>query len=129
MLATKAWYWNEVISDSVLLTQLGGIEHVSDARPEIITTFPMVILTDENQLDREFADNRPSAVRQQIKVDIFTKILAGAATTSDIGINVARIFGELFFTCTGNQETPEPSESVRHRVMRFSRDLFPSDLI
>jgi hypothetical protein len=128
MLATKAWYWGKISTDAAILAQLGGITHLSDMRPEVISIFPMVILTDDGQNDREFADNKPKAVKVSIKVDIYTKAIAGAVTTSDIGINIARVLDSMYFTCIGNRETPEPLDSVRHRVMRFSRDLFPSDL-
>jgi hypothetical protein len=129
MLASKIWYWNTISADSALLIQLGGASHLADARPEVITIFPMVILTDEEQHDMEFADNKPKAVTQVVKVDIFTKNISGLSTTSEIGINVARIFDDLFFACLGNREVPEPLDGFRHRVMRFSRELFPSDLV
>jgi hypothetical protein len=129
MLATKAWYWNKLSTDASLLALLGGVSHISDMRPEVITVFPMVILTDEDHRDREYAHNKPKAVRQQVKADIYIRALNGAATTSTIGILIANIFDALFFTCSGNHEVPEPLDGVRHRTMRFSRDLFPSDLI
>lgn len=126
MLASKAWVFSKLSGYAPLVSVLGSADKISDYRPEIVTEFPSVILTDESQLDFEFVDNHPTMSALTVKVDVFTKI--GLKTTTEIGIPIADLFDSLTFHCATNGEVPDPVEGVRHRVMRFSRALFPSEL-
>jgi hypothetical protein len=126
MLATKAYIFSKLQLDSAIIAALGGTANIFDAWPEQVTTFPCIIYQDENQSDGEFADNQPLISRVRYRVDIFTKI--DKATTTTIGMAVANLFKGLYFTCGSNGEVQDVVEGVRHRVMRFSREMFASDI-
>ncbi len=128
MLLTKAWISTKLSASSSLTTLIGGTSHILDAWPLSVNIFPLLILTDENQIDVEYLDNKATGSEANIKIDIFSKADAGLPTTSAIGVLVASVFSDLLFHCGFNGEVPDPTEGVRHRVMRFSRKLLPSDL-
>jgi hypothetical protein len=123
---TKSWIYGILSTDAGLIAAVGSDDNVTDIWPEVINTFPMVIYIDDNQSDMEYSDNRPMMSRQRFVVHIFTKL--DGPTTSTIGAEVYRIFSGLFFNCGSNGEVPDETEGVRHRVMRFSRELFASDI-
>lgn len=127
MLATKAWLYGKLSVDSSILSAFGSVDNITDAFPEGIETFPLLIFLDKNQADMEFADNVPTMSAWAVDVHIFTKL--DLSTTTTLAIPVYNLFSSLFFTCSANGEVPDPVDGVRHRVMRFSRELLPSDLI
>ena len=116
------------LSGSTALQTLIGSGQVVDMYPNEVTVFPLVVYIDSNQSDNEYADNKPETSRASVTVHVFTKTLTGFPTTTSIGIIIADIFKNLLWHCVSNSEVPDPIDSVRHRVMIFSRDLFPSDL-
>ena len=127
MLATKKYFYTALSTDTALDTALGsGL--VVDQYPAQVNTFPLVVYIDDNQSDGEYADNQPMISRARVVVHIFTKATAGYPTTTTLGILVANVFRGLFFNCVSNGEVPEPDEGVRHRVMIFSRELFPEEM-
>ena len=123
MINTKALYYSKLIGNSALTTLIGGTTHIANACPEVIPTFPFVAFTDETQEDYEYADNVPHGEHIAVKIDIYTKINTGQPTTWDIGSLVYAVFAAEFFHCGTNGEVPDPTEGVRHRVMRFSREI------
>lgn len=125
MLASKAWIYSQLSSYAPLLSVV-SFNSIADYRPEIITQFPSVIISDDNQMDFEYVDNRAVMSIVRVKIDIFTKI--ELATTTAIGKPIADLFDSLSFHCSANGEVPDPIEGVRHRVMLFSRALFPSEI-
>lgn len=127
MLMTKAWIYGKMSVDAGILAAVGSTDNIVDAWPEQFLTFPLIVYQDDNQADGEFADNKPTMSKQRFRIDIFQKIDKG--TTSAIGSAVALFFKDLFFTCGTNGEVQDVTEGVRHRVMRFSRELFTSDII
>ena len=54
----------------------------------------------------------------------FTKALKDYATTSEIGLKVAEVMRENYFTCRNNREVEDVDDNVRHRVMYFTREVF-----
>jgi len=127
MLLTKAWVYKMFSTDSALLALIGATGHIVDAWAEKINTFPLVIIQDDTQMDAEFADNLPTVSKLRIRIDVFSKL--DLVDTDDIGYEIARIMKMQYFTCGSNGEVQDPVEGVRHRVMRFSRELFTSDII
>lgn len=127
MLAIKPWIYGKMSNDSALVALLGTTDNISDSWPELFTHFPMVIYQDDNQQDWEWSDNIPLGTSSRIKVDIFTKI--DGPTTTAIGMEIARIFRVNLFNCGSNGEVFDPTEGVRHRVMRFNRGIFPGQLV
>jgi hypothetical protein len=128
MLLTKTWIYGKMSTDAGILSVIGSTDNIIDMYPEAFLSFPIMSYQDDNQADGEYRDNKPSMTRQRFRIDIFTK-LDGPYTNSAIGQKVAEFFTALDFNCGSNSEVMEPTEGVRHRVMRFSRELFASDLI
>ena len=98
--------------------------NVFDAYPETVEKFPCIIYLDDNQTDIEFADNLPTCDSLSVQIHIFTKALKNYATTSAIGITVAEVMKENYFTCRNNREVQDINDNVRHRVMYFTREVF-----
>jgi hypothetical protein len=123
MINTKALYYSKLIGNSALTTILGGTDHIANAYPEVIPKFPFLAFVDENQEDSLYADNLPNNSNVAFTLHVFTKTNAGMPTTWDIGSIAYGIFSTLYFHCGTNGEVPDPTEGVRHRVMRFSREV------
>lgn len=120
MINAKKFY-KTVLSDQ-RITSI--VPTVLDAFPDAVETFPCIIFSDDNQMDKEFADNLPLADNIRVQVHIYTKALKGYKTTSEIGMVIADVMKENWFVCTGNTETPDVEDKVRHRVMYFTRDVY-----
>ena len=125
MFDTEAFIYNALSHDASLLSLIGGVTHLTNAYPESIEVFPMVLFKLENQPDREFVDNKPIGNNCTFTVDIFTL----EADTFPIANAVYTVFNNLFWACDYNQETPDPNIRVRHRIMRFNRLLFAGDML
>jgi len=123
MINTKAKYYTLLTGNAALTTLIGGATHIANTHPEVITIFPFVAFTDDDQEDSLYADNAPHSSNVRMKIDIYTKINAGQPTTWDIGQLVYNIFKAQYFHCGTNGEVPDPTEGVKHRVMRFSREV------
>ena len=120
MIDAKKLY-KTILSDS-RITAL--VKDVLDAYPGTIEKFPSVIYLDENQTDIEFADNLPQGDSIAVQVHIFTKALKNYATTSEIGLKIAEVMRENYFTCRNNREVQDIDDNERHRVMYFTREVF-----
>jgi hypothetical protein len=123
MISTKELLYSKLTSSSELQTVLGAAGKIYNFYPETVTVFPLVAFQDENQSDFEYADNRPHGSSVRVKIDIFTKTGTGLPTTWDIGKIVYDILSGEDFDCGTNGEVADPTDGVRHRVMRFSREF------
>lgn len=123
MISTKKLIYSRLTGNTALTTLIGGADHITNAYPEEITKFPFVAFVDENQSDWEYADNVPHGSHVDVTIHIFTKVNAGLPTTYDIGALVYATMNAEFFNCGTNGEVADPTEGVRHRVMRFSREI------
>ena len=105
-----------------LETILGKSGKIMNAYPSKIETFPLVIFEDMNQSDVEFYDNLPNATNCSIRIHIFTKVSGNKyPTTTEVGLIVHDIFRNDYWSCTGNVETSDVDDSIRHRIMDFTR--------
>jgi len=100
------------------------VKTVLDAYPTTFTKFPCVVFLDAEQSDREFADNLPTVDKLGVEVHIFIKAVGTYKTTTEIGLVVADVMKENYFTCTSNREVPDVEDNIRHRVMYFTREVF-----
>lgn len=128
MLKTKAYIYDLLSTDTTLLYLVGSSDNIVDAWPETVTLFPLVICQDENQDDWEYADNAPKGANVSVRIDVFTKIGGTYPTSTSIGYEVDRIMKSEFFRCNSNGEVADDTEGVRHRVMRYSRAMFSTNL-
>lgn len=97
---------------------------IVDAYPSKVTVFPTVVFLDAEQSDTEFADNLPTVDKLGVEIHIFTKAVGTYKTTTEIGLVVADVMKEQFFTCPSNREVPDVDDNIRHRVMYFTREVF-----
>lgn len=121
---TQSFVFTTLSTDATLLALVGGITHISEARPENITVFPYIVFREDDQADSEFVDNLPVASDSKYVIDIFVK----EADTYPIAKVIHDIFMALFWTCEYSSDTLDPDISVRHRIMRFKRLLFAGEI-
>ncbi|MDD5358332.1 MAG: hypothetical protein PHX80_04245 [Candidatus Nanoarchaeia archaeon] len=118
-----SYVYSQLSNDATLIGLVGTKDHITEIRPEIIETFPMVVYTSD-QYDKEYLDNKPKASDSTITIDVFVK----NDTTTAIGQQVATIFNNLYWNCAGNTESYDPDPMVRHRIMRFNKANLSDDL-
>jgi hypothetical protein len=128
VVATKAWLYSLLTNNTALITLIGSASHITDTHPSAIKVFPMVCLTDDSHTDFEYADNKPTMDAVLFTVDVYTKVDGALPTTWDIASIIISLLVDKFFHCTQG-EVPDPTDGVRHRVLKFSRELLPSDLL
>ncbi len=124
MFDTEAFVYSSLSADTALLALVGDDSHITNVYPESVEVFPLVLFRLENQPDDEFGDNKPIGNDCTFTIDIYTL----EADTFPIASAVYNIFNGLYWSCLYNQEVPDPSIRVRHRVMRFNRLLFAGDI-
>lgn len=126
MLNLKKYYKTLLTSSAELETKLGKSGKILSAYPNEVKSFPLIVYEDTNQNDIEFSDNLPEATRAVVRIHIFTKTLTNYPTTTEIGEIVHDIFRGDYWACTLNQETDDVADSIKHRVMDFTREFYGS---
>lgn len=114
--------YNELLDNEELKTLIDE-DSIFDSYPNEVTVFPCVIFLDQNQREIEFADNWNLANELSVQVHIFTKALENYPTTSEIGLIVNKIFRTDLWSCQSNGEFTDVDDSIRHRVMTFSKKI------
>ena len=117
-------YYQTLLSGSSELVTLIGEGKIMSAYPQTVETFPLVVYEDQNSRDVEFSDNLPDGTAASVRVHIFTKTLTGYPTTTAIAEVVRDIFRADYWTLTANNETADVDDSIRHRVMDFTREFY-----
>lgn len=117
-------YYKDLLSGSAELTEILGDGKILSAYPQEVNIFPLVVYEDQNSRDVEFSDNLPEGTAASVRVHIFTKTLEGYPTTTAIGEAVRRLFRADYWTLSTNQETADVDDSIRHRVMDFTREFY-----
>lgn len=113
--------YNAMLSDS-RLTDIVAQSNIFSSYPNKEVTFPCIVFTDINQNDVEFADNKPMANSCDCQIDIYTKKLNGKKTATEIGLVVAKIFYENYFSCYNNRDVSNEAET-EHRIMSFRKEI------
>lgn len=122
MINQKEYVLTLLKSSAELVNKLGKSGKIMNAYPNKVETFPMVVYEDMNQSDVEFYDNLPFATNCNIRIHIFTKVSGSKyPTTTEIGLIVHDVFRNDFWSCTANMETSDVDDSIRHRIMDFTR--------
>lgn len=122
MINQKEYVLTLLKNSTELETILGKSGKIMNAYPNKIETFPLVIFEDMNQSDVEFYDNLPNATNCSIRIHIFTKVSGSKyPTTTEMGLIVHDIFRNDYWSCTANMETSDVDDSIRHRIMDFTR--------
>lgn len=119
----KSYYRTLLVSNTELV-ELVGSSNIISAYPQEVTIFPLVIYEDSNARDVAFSDNLPQGTSAIVRIHIFTKTLSGYPTTYKVGELIQETFRADYWACTLNQETPDVDDSIRHRVMEFTRSFY-----
>lgn len=117
-------YYKSLLSGSSELTALIGEGKIVSAYPQEVKTFPLVVFEDMNSADVAFSDNLPEGTSAQVRIHIFSKTIKSYPKTEDIAEVVRSIFRADFWAMTGNVETPDVSDNIKHRVLDFRREFY-----
>jgi hypothetical protein len=124
MFDVNTWVYGKMSVDAGILAIIGDASHILNARPDVLTVFPLVIYSEQNQPDVEFVDDVPVGVESTIIVDVYVD----NGSSSLLAQAVCDLFKTLRWACVFNSEIPDPVQNVRHRTLRFYRPLLASDL-
>ena len=117
-------YYMSLLSASSELETLIGKNKIVSAYPQEVTTFPLVIFEDVNSSDVAFSDNLPEGTSAQVRIHIFSKTIKGYPKAEEIADVVRSIFRNDYWTMTGNNETPDVEDNIKHRIMDFRREFY-----
>lgn len=88
-------------------------DNVTDTYPDDWENFPVVIFLEEQNKPGDWYDDAEKKSNIRYKVDIFDK-----DSTSNLAIEINKIFASLGLRRTDCQDVPDPSH-LRHKLMRF----------
>lgn len=117
-------YCMKLLTGSNELAALIGENKIMSAYPQNVTVFPSVIFEDIDSRDVAFSDNLPEGTAAQVRIHIFTKSIKGYPKTEDIADIIRMLFRADYWAMTGNTETPDVDDNIKHRVMGFRRDFY-----
>ena len=117
-------YYMTLLSASSELIALIGENRIVSAYPQEVKNFPLVIFEDVNSSDVAFSDNLPEGTSAQVRVHIFSKTIKNYPKAEDIADVVRGIFRADYWAMTGNQETPDVEDNIKHRILDFKREFY-----
>jgi hypothetical protein len=117
-------YYMSLLSASSELIALIGEKHIVSAYPQEVKIFPLVVFEDTNSSDVAFSDNLPKGTSATVRIHIFSKTIKGYPKAEEIADVVRSIFRNDYWSMTGNNETPDVEDNVKHRVMDFKREFY-----
>ena len=117
-------YYMSLLSASSELNTLIGEKHIVSAYPQEVKTFPLVIFEDLNSSDVAFSDNLPEGTSAQVRIHIFSKTIKNYPKAEAIADVVRSIFRNDYWTMTGNNETPDVEDNIKHRILDFKREFY-----
>ena len=117
-------YYMSLLSQNAELISLIGENRVLSAYPQEVTKFPIVIFEDMNSSDVAFSDNLPEGTSATVRIHIFSKTIKGYPKAEDIAEVIRTIFRNDYWAMTGNNETPDVEDNIKHRIMDFKREFY-----
>jgi hypothetical protein len=117
-------YYMSLLSASSELIALIGEKHIVSAYPQEVKIFPLVVFEDTNSSDVAFSDNLPKGTSATVRIHIFSKTIKGYPKAEEIADVVRSIFRNDYWSMTGNNETPDVEDNIKHRVMDFRREFY-----
>jgi hypothetical protein len=126
VLDVGTFFYSKLSTNSALLALLGTTGNIVSSYPATIETFPLVIFHEQEQREVEFVDDKPTASESTFVIDIYVK----DDTPTPIAQAICNIFLPIYWANTYNADTPDPTTTARHRVLRFYRGpIYASDLV
>ena len=117
-------YYMTLLSASSELIALIGEKNIISAYPQEVKTFPLVVFEDMNSSDVAFSDNLPEGTSAQVRIHVFSKTIKNYPKAEEIADIVRGIFRADYWAMTGNQETPDVDDCIKHRVLDFKREFY-----
>ena len=117
-------YYMDLLSASLELKELIGENKIVSAYPQEVKTFPLVIFEDVNSSDVAYSDNLPEGTSAQVRIHIFSKTIKGYPKAEAIADVVRSIFRNDFWSMTGNNESPDVEDNIKHRILDFRREFY-----
>ena len=117
-------YYMDLLSASLELKELIGENKIVSAYPQEVKTFPLIIFEDMNSSDVAFSDNLPEGTSAQVRIHIFSKTIKGYPKAETIADVVRSIFRNDFWSMTGNNESPDVEDNIKHRILDFRREFY-----
>ena len=117
-------YYMDLLSASLELKELIGENKIVSAYPQEVKSFPLVVFEDMNSSDVAFSDNLPEGTSAQVRIHIFSKTIKGYPKAEAIADVVRSIFRNDFWSMTGNNESPDVEDNIKHRILDFKREFY-----
>ena len=117
-------YYMDLLSTSLELKELIGENKIVSAYPQEVKSFPLVVFEDMNSSDVAFSDNLPEGTSAQVRIHIFSKTIKGYPKAETIADVVRSIFRNDFWSMTGNNESPDVEDNIKHRILDFKREFY-----
>ena len=117
-------YYMDLLSASLELKELIGENKIVSAYPQEVKTFPLVIFEDVNSSDVAYSDNLPEGTSAQVRIHIFSKTIKGYPKAETIADVVRSIFRNDYWSMTGNNESPDVEDNIKHRILDFRREFY-----
>ena len=117
-------YYMTLLSASSELIALIGENRIVSAYPQEVKTFPLVVFEDMNSSDVAFSDNLPEGTSAQVRIHIFSKTIKNFPKAEAIADVVRLIFRNDYWSMTGNNETPDVEDNIKHRILDFKREFY-----
>lgn len=117
-------YYMDLLSASLELKGLIGENKIVSAYPQEVKTFPLVVFEDVNSSDVAYSDNLPEGTSAQVRIHIFSKTIKGYPKAETIADVVRSIFRNDFWSMTGNNESPDVEDNIKHRILDFRREFY-----
>ena len=117
-------YYMSLLSASSELIALIGEKNIISAYPQEVKTFPLVVFEDIFSSDVAFSDNLPEGTSAQVRIHIFSKTVKGYPKAEEIADVVRSIFRADYWAMTGNNETPDVEDNIKHRILDFRREFY-----
>ena len=117
-------YYMDLLSASSELKNMIGENRIVSAYPQEVKNFPLVIFEDVNSSDVAYSDNLPEGTSAQVRIHIFSKTIKGYPKAETIADVVRSIFRNDFWSMTGNNESPDVEDNIKHRILDFRREFY-----
>ena len=117
-------YYMTLLSASSELIALIGDKNIVSAYPQEVKTFPLVVFEDTNSSDVAFSDNLPEGTSATVRIHIFSKTIKGYPKAEAIADVIRSIFRNDYWSMTGNNETPDVEDNIKHRILDFKREFY-----
>lgn len=113
------WVYDQLIADTALVTALGSAGQIVREYPDEIMQTPVLAFLESNNRDSSWYDNQALSADSAIDIHVFTDF---GTSTSAISELVSALMASLLYTRDYQADMDDPSQKLRHKVLKFSRD-------